>query len=876
MESVTVYGAYIQIKVMETYYRKRSRKALQINPVTEMEPLAEQGGGNDAGKSLCFGRHNLVPPPPTSHHCSLLLKGDEKDKDDMQKHIQVGALYEIDHIHLPPRTPVQLRSVRVAMVCEKTKLNVAVRFPSMESLTAFFSYTKRETHPALDEKFVMGLALSEKVLFRLVSAEKFAEKRCSENFWLISSSVGSFRDKQEGYCLSELKGNGMVRWGIRRQVKYLGRHKSDENDDNGGKIDAQNSSSSFVTGFEEIGMKLRGVGDKRKFPGGEEGHEESDTDVIEVEEKIKEEEDQDMGEEEDIEENIEEGDEDDEEDNIEEGDEEDEEEKIPEAEWNLKRKRYSTRNISTKKRKKEMTKTKNWKQVDQKKNRFKRNKNGIKFKEARVLQNPKDRWSAERYKLAEQNLLEVMKVKGAMAENPILRPQLRTEARKRIGDTGLLDHLLKHMAGKLAPGGKERFRRRHNADGAMEYWLESADLVNVRRDAGITDPYWVPPPGWKPGDSPTQDPICANEIKLLKDNISNIKRDHLKLVATNKQLEEEIVKLKRELDELSCKRKLEENQSVALISNGSGNKSDQKLDQLAVKLVPPKCDLAKSPLSMETFEEQLMAISYFVKEMKKKFGKLMTPNEEERERTDFPLMAPTDQFKSEKDKTKNKQPQAQEISTVGDEISDFGEKPAFRSSPSADQKAAKIQRLKSGFRICKPQGTFLWPNMVKNYSTPCANMSPQPDQVLVQVEVPTPPSVSSSTASAPPQLPYQHLLHPSPPVKPFAERGAVAVSLPTVPEGTNIENVGANIFSTATVINPKKVPNSPNHVIPLMSTVANIKVWEGCVYEARNAMEFVNQRQQNACCSSSASSLASEVGNWLALSAPKSGSDEST
>lgn len=261
---------------------------------------------------------------------------------------------------------------------------MAVRFPSMESLRAFFSYSKRETHPALDEKFVMGLALSVKVLFRLVSPKKFAEKRCSENFWLISSSVGSFRDKQDGYCLSELKGNGMVRWGIRRQVKYLERHKSDGDDDNGGKIDAQNSSSSFVNGFEEIGMKLRGVGDKREFSGEDEGHEESDTDVFKVEEIFKEEEDQDMGEEGDIEENIEED------------DEEDEEKNIPEAEWNLKRKRYSTRNISMKKRKNEMIKTKNRKQVDQKKNRVKRNKNGIKFKEARVLRNPKDRWSAER------------------------------------------------------------------------------------------------------------------------------------------------------------------------------------------------------------------------------------------------------------------------------------------------------------------------------------------------------------------------------------------------------------------------------------------------------------------------------------------------
>lgn len=117
-----------------------------------------------------------------------------------------------------------------------------------------------------------------------------------------------------------------------------------------------------------------------------------------------------------------------------------------------------------------------------------------------------------------------MKAKGATAGNPILRPDLREEARKMIGDTGLLDHLLKHMAGKLAPGGEERFRRRHNADGAMEYWLESADLVNIRKEAGVNDPFWIPPPGWKPGDCPTQDPICARELKLLKEEIYQLKR----------------------------------------------------------------------------------------------------------------------------------------------------------------------------------------------------------------------------------------------------------------------------------------------------------------------------------------------------------------
>jgi hypothetical protein len=121
-------------------------------------------------------------------------------------------------------------------------------------------------------------------------------------------------------------------------------------------------------------------------------------------------------------------------------------------------------------------------------------------------------------------MLKVMKEQNAVFGNLILRPELRAEARKLIGDTGLLDHLLKHMAGKVAPGGEERFKRRHNADGAMEYWLEKANLVDIRKEAGVQDPYWTPPPGWKPGDNPTQDPVCAREIKELRKEIDEVKR----------------------------------------------------------------------------------------------------------------------------------------------------------------------------------------------------------------------------------------------------------------------------------------------------------------------------------------------------------------
>jgi hypothetical protein len=111
-----------------------------------------------------------------------------------------------------------------------------------------------------------------------------------------------------------------------------------------------------------------------------------------------------------------------------------------------------------------------------------------------------DRWKATRYATAEASLLAIMRAHGARAGKPVPRAALREEARAHIGDTGLLDHLLRHIADKVAPGGAERFRRRHNAGGGLEYWLEPAELAAVRRKAGVADPYWVPPPGWKPGD----------------------------------------------------------------------------------------------------------------------------------------------------------------------------------------------------------------------------------------------------------------------------------------------------------------------------------------------------------------------------------------
>lgn len=141
-----------------------------------------------------------------------------------------------------------------------------------------------------------------------------------------------------------------------------------------------------------------------------------------------------------------------------------------------------------------------------------------------------------------------------------------------------------------------------------------------------------------------------------------------------------------------------------------------------------------------------------------------------------------------------------------------------------EEKAAKIQRLKSGFRICRPQGTFLWPNMVNNKSSSSINNSSS--FLQVQVEVPTPPSVSSSTV--PPQLPYcGGGAQPSPPpsiVKPLAEKRAVTVTVSTLSKGQNYEDSGDDVNNSSTantpaLVNLNHAPTNLDDDMPLVSSI---------------------------------------------------------
>ncbi|XP_057756049.1 protein DYAD [Arachis stenosperma] len=444
--------------------------------------------------------------------------------------LQVGGFHEILHSMLPPDSPVQLKSVRIAMVSEidREENLVSLRYPSLHSLRTHFTnpdFGKPEAKkiPALDEKCVMDFNSAVKALFRRVPILEFVENRESWAFWAspeekpIATAGGGANSTiacKQGRCWSHLKFTGMLQWGQRRHVRFLGRHEA--------QLRPNQLQLATVDDTEE---------NKKRNGRDQEDDEEEET-------KTK--------------------------------------KKLTTRQCNAIV--VTTNDVVSNHASNRNTKAKN-----------KRRKIAI------------DRWSVQRYKTAEENMLRVMKEKGAVFGNPIMRAELRSEARKYIGDTGLLDHLLKHMAGKVAPGGTERFRRRHNAEGAMEYWLESADLVDVRRQAGVQDPYWTPPPGWSIGD------------------IIISPHDHVLAVAQLNEIKQEILQLKQEMRELAAKKEEE-----ALVTTPTSCLSNLQSEENAS--LGPKQEIYVELVNKKVkIEEQLKEISLTLSTMAEQLGMLKEP-----------------------------------------------------------------------------------------------------------------------------------------------------------------------------------------------------------------------------------------------------------
>ncbi|KAI5601787.1 hypothetical protein POPTR_001G126901v4 [Populus trichocarpa] len=590
-------------------------------------------------------------------------------------------------------------------------MRVSLRFPSIYSLRSYFNETEhtkkkdlRKKLPAFDDKYMIGSEVAAEALYRRISSQEIADKSSSWSFWVLKNPSVSPQKVSDSPRRSANVNVGARKLSLISELKGTGMAKWGH----------ERRQVRFLAKHVEDKREIVAVS-KDVVKGEEEKHSDGGDDTEEEEE--------------------------------EEGDVKVVVNKSREAKRKLCKRKGQGGSGGKSSPKKKRTKSEKKNQVAV----YKQKKN-------KVIKKFIDRWSAERYKMAEVSMLKVMKEQNAVFGNPILRPELRAEARKLIGDTGLLDHLLKHMAGKVSPGGEERFKRRHNADGAMEYWLEKANLVDIRKEAGVQDPYWTPPPGWKPGDNPTQDPVCAREIKELR---------------------KEIDEVKREMVSRKCGKEL----AIMAVPNSSPTSQDMEHGSLVIPVEEMYIDLVNKKVKME---EQLMGISHSLCGMEEEMKKLKTrvKKSNRTESTERPalLMGSTESTTPAGSGRKGKEVmhQEKEAMVLGElaqeqcQSSGGNIPPTTKSAAPTEDRAAKIERLKSGFRICKPQGSFLWPDMTTSTPHPQGEV-----QLQDLIAVHTPPSVSSTSPKQSYLLFTPHGPRHTSPVKASAERRPVTISQST-------------------------------------------------------------------------------------------------
>ncbi|XP_025793704.1 protein AMEIOTIC 1-like isoform X3 [Panicum hallii] len=553
-----------------------------------------------------------------------------------------GAFYEIDHDKLPPKSPIHLKSVRVVKVSECTSLDVTVKFPSLQALRTFFSsYPAFAIGPELDERFVMSSNHAARILRRRVTEEELEGEVHQDSFWLVKPCLYDFAACQQeappppppaapaddSCLLTTLKCDG-AGWGMRRRVRYIGRHRDEAPKEAG------------IDGSETEVVSIR---EEQQRPATRE---------------------------------------------------------VTRSERNCKRKREAEG--SSKEKHRDEGKTNRKVQGGSKKSSKKAKKRTVESKDGDP-RHGKDRWSAERYAAAERSLLDIMRSRGARCGAPVMRQVLREEARKHIGDTGLLDHLLKHMAGRVPEGSAHRFRRRHNADGAMEYWLEPAELAEVRRQAGVSDPYWVPPPGWKPGDDVSLvagDLLVKRQVEELTEEVSDVKRQMEQLVGKVGNFDAE-----RAYGSLKvCKRSAREKYQSVVRANEKLEKQVFSLKDICDNMVQVNDELKKEVLSFkdkyehiadknDKLEAQITHLSSSLLSFKDHFVMALT-TETARQLG----LAPSDEDQEAAPRT------AAVYLASGDQMTPRADGTVIQGGP--DRSARK-----SSFRVCKPQGTFLWPSM---------------------------------------------------------------------------------------------------------------------------------------------------------------------
>ncbi|CAM0147278.1 unnamed protein product [Urochloa decumbens] len=377
-----------------------------------------------------------------------------------------------------------------------------------------------------------------------------------------------------------------------------------------------------------------------------------------------------------------------------------------------------------------------------------------------------ERWSAWRYAAGEAALVDILRAWGAVAGNPAPRGELRARARRHIGDTGLLDHLLRHVADRVPAGSGERVRRRYNPAGGLEYWLEPAGLAAMRREAGVDDPFWVPPSGWKLGDpvSPeARERQVQKQVEELAGELDAVKRQM-------KQLDSNLVQVSKEAY-ISWK-----GYDCMVKANGKLEKEVMSLEEKYENATQVNGELKELLLLLkekydtvleknDKLEEQMVALSTSFQSMKedlllKRIGEQPM------------LMLEQEPWDADKQETSARNATA---AGSGNRLADADPVDSSFSSHGRACSSAKRALRSCSVRICRRDGMLQWPRAASGGMATSPRELPEPltpggdlvitdfdavinslappsmEEYLMAEGLPTPTSASSTNAS--PRLP---------------------------------------------------------------------------------------------------------------------------
>lgn len=189
--------------------------------------------------------------------------------------------------------------------------------------------------------------------------------------------------------------------------------------------------------------------------------------------------------------------------------------------------------------------------------------------------------------------------------------------------------------------------------------------------------------------------------------------------------------------------------------------------------------------------------------MKKLKSSQYGPNQSELEALPPVLMAGSPTMPSDTERDKKELGQKRKSGMISGEKQDENHGGGKATGTAIEDRAARVQRLKSGFRICKPQGTFPWPNIA---------ISPKHGFLLDYLFS---PSLSTSSIT---HFSHAYETHPASPVKPLAEKrpfkaGTLCtVSSPSDSFATSLETHKSQSINTNinTSLDLNEVPKDQN------------------------------------------------------------------